>query len=892
MAPKTLGFVTNHSFPKTIDPILPYSMGIPYIFTYVKYKLIYLALSLTLVALLGNEMKRPTPPPIGPYLNGIFSETTPGEVGSWEAEDAFPNIQIPAPLRLSAFPGTEDYLILSKLGIIYRVNFENQTQKEVLNITDRAFKLGESGTTGIALHPEFGNPNSPDKQQVFIFYRYKANPDIWEETGFNRVSKFTWDASSEVFSLDSEEVLIQQYDRSTWHNGGGMFFGEDGLLYISVGDEGKDRFQVDSNQNIELGFFGGLLRIDVDNDSTRSHPIRRQPDSKWDTQGTGDNFSQGYMIPNDNPWLNTEGSTLEEFYAVGLRSPYSTFLDKMENQIWCLDVGTDRREEVSKINKADNLQWPYMEGTLESEVHEKPTDLIGNEKAPIFEYDRSVGQAIIAGGIYRGSTFPSLFGKLLMADYISNKVMALSVIEGMTPELNILIPNLENLGLALPHKPGITGILILDNGDILISVMETEDHSQTGKILRLKQNVILPDPPSKLSELGVFTDLDNLETIEGVIPYSVNAPLWSDRAQKKRWMIVPDNQQIKFSNSESWAFPEGTVFIKHFDLPITTDEEGPVVKLETRFFILGKNNTAYGLTYQWNEEGTDANLLRVGAQKTFDITEGGQVAFQQTWDYPSRDQCLSCHNNNAKYVLGVNTQQLNGTQYYHNLGMEMNQLEYLSDQHIIDQEIIDPELMRKSYHISDASVDLELRIRSYLDSNCASCHRLGGIPMVNMDLRSRIPLNLSNLINAPTQSRESDQNRLLVKPGDHSESELWIRDASEGSDMMPPLARNLVDEVYVAALAEWIDGLPEDAGKNEEFILFPNPSDGNLILRLSDSWETPIKISLYSITGELVWVENYDTKSIYLELSDFPAGTYILEGITGENKILEKVVFQ
>ena len=334
----------------------------------------------------------------------------------------------------------------------------------------------------------------------------------------------------------------------------------------------------------------------------------------------------------------------------------------MEDEIWLLDVGSDKREEINKVSRGDNLQWPYKEGELDSDIHTKPADIIGNEKAPLFYYDRSVGSAVIGGGIYRGSTFPSLFGKFIMADFIQNKIMAISAVAGQASELEILIPKITSFGIDLPEKPGTSGVHIMDNGDILFSVIG-EDHTQLGKILKLKQNVILPDPPAKLSELGVFRDMETLETEDGIIPYSVNAPLWSDRAIKYRWMSIPseagsaEQQQILFNGNESWTFPEGSVFIKHFELPLSTDDSGPTARLETRFFIVGTNGVGYGLTYQWNEDGTDATLLTVGDQRQFDITEGGQFAYTQTWDYPSRDQCLSCHNNNANYVLGVNTHQ-------------------------------------------------------------------------------------------------------------------------------------------------------------------------------------------------------------------------------------------
>lgn len=241
----------------------------------------------------------------------------------------------------------------------------NQTKDLILDIGDRSFKLGEAGVTGIVLHPKFGLSNFPDKQEIFIFYRSKPNPDGWSEKGFNRIAKFKWDPSSETFDLNSEEILFQQYDRSTWHNGGGMFFDNDGFLCVSLGDEGMEDFLADSNQKLDGGLFGGIIRIDIDNDPTRSHPIRRQPRvneappadfAGWET------FTQGYSIPNDNPWLSPDSTNLEEFYAIGLRSPYSVYFDKETENIWVADVGSDIAEEINKVDYGDNLQWPFREG--------------------------------------------------------------------------------------------------------------------------------------------------------------------------------------------------------------------------------------------------------------------------------------------------------------------------------------------------------------------------------------------------------------------------------------------------------------------------------------------------------------------------------------------------
>ena len=846
-----------------------------------------------------------SPDPMGPYLNGIFPKTTPGAGGSWALEDAYPELSIASPLRILEFPNSEDLLVLSKVGEIWRVSLQDQSESLVLDIKDRAFKLGEAGTIGMALHPQFGNPNAPDQQLIFVFYRSKPEPDKWTDKGFNRLSKFAWDPLTQSFDLSSEEILIQQYDRSTWHNGGGMFFGADGFLYLSLGDEGLPEYQVASTQSLSRGLFSGVLRIDVDNDPGRSHPIRRQPLPNADPPAAWfTTFTQGYSIPKDNPWLSPDSSALEEFYAIGTRSPFSMHYDRQTEKIWVADVGSVTREEVSLIEKGDNLQWPYLEGTFEEGKHQKPEPLIGKEKGIFFEYDRSVGSCIIGGGIYRGERFPSLNEKYLFADFTANKLMALpnTGTDAINENHETLISNLYGQGIDLPSSASITGVHFLSNGEILLTLtgaITIDKFLLPGKILRLKQKVVVPDPPSRLSELNVFTDLENLIPIPGIIPYTVNAPLWSDRATKKRWIAVPNDgkfdspeEWIDFKSSQEWTFPAGTVFIKHFDLPLETDGTGISQALETRFFVIGEDGIGYGLTYKWNAEGSDAFLLGGGTSSDYDIMEDGSIAYSQTWNFPSRDQCMSCHTANAKYVLGVKTHQLNGDQYYPNLGSTRNQLDYLQELGAFRQQIKKGHNYAKAYPIEEASADLGLRIRSYLDANCSSCHRKDGVPMVDLDLRFEAPLRLKNMVNFSTQSQASDPDRLLVKPGDHAASELWVRDASTTENRMPPIGRQIVDQVYVDSLAKWIDQLTEDAGNYKELLLYPNPSTGTLTIHIGDHLLPPFQIRVYGMDGRIQLQGASETSVLTLDLSKQAAGTYLLEVRTKEDRQMGKFILQ
>lgn len=854
----------------------------------------------SLVLFLGAALVVPPPPPpgsIGKYLNGILPATAPGEEGSW-ALSQFGDIHISAPVGIKQMPGSDDLLILSKRGEIWQVPTDGTSKKLVLDISGQTFNLSDAGALGIVLHPLFGDPLFPDKQLLFVYYKTKPDASVWDEKGFSVLSKFHWDPETHVFDRDSEEKLIQQYDRYPWHNGGPMVFGPDGFLYFSVGDEGKDEFQVISTQRLDGGFFNGVFRIDVDNDLTRSHPIRRQPLSNANPpEGWEGTFSQGYSIPNDNPWLSDEGAVLEEFYAIGARSPFTINYDEKNGEIWLIDTGSDKREEINRVQKGDNLQWPYIEGTLESEVHDKPSNLIGNEKPPYFEYERSYGTCVVGGSLYRNVKFPTLYDHYIYGDFTSNKIAAITTDGPSTSLVNkVLISNIASHPVTLPNKPGITGIHELNNGRILVTVMG-ENHETDGAILELERNITVEDPPKFLSQLGIFTDLETLDIIPGLIPYDVNAPLWSDAAQKRRWIAIPNDglyddpaEQIDFKSEDPWEFPTGTVFVKHFELATTEDSNGPVTKLETRFFVMAEDGRPYGLTYRWNDEGTDAELLTIGDQREIDIFDNGQFSHTQTWDFPSRTQCITCHNPNAEYILGVNTLQLNKVHEYN--GTNINQIDYFNQLGIFANNVSNPAAYHKLVDVNSDESTLENRIRSYLDSNCSSCHREGGIPSLYLDFRYKSTNNMQSIFDLQSQSHASTANSVIVKPGDHAESEIWVRDVSLDDNRMPPIGRNVIDQIYVDSLAKWIDNIDPEDYKYHDLIAYPNPATDWIKVHAKDDWSAPYVYTLYSISGRPIRYIESDTNSIVFDVNGLPKGAYVVTVRSGDNRQSKKVIVQ
>jgi uncharacterized repeat protein (TIGR03806 family) len=332
--------------------------------------------------------------------------------------------------------------------------------------------------------------------------------------------------------------------------------------------------------------------------------------------------------------------------------------------------------------------------------------------------------------------------------------------------------------------------------------------------------VVVTEPPALLSETGAFSDLASLTPAPGVFPYEVNAPLWSDAAAKKRWIAVPNDgthdtpeEKISFAANGDWGFPAGTVFIKHFEL--ATDEDNPSVhrRLETRFIVMPSTGEPYGVTYRWLPDGSDAELLPGGFSEPITITEAGGGTREQTWEYPSRTDCRICHNGNAGHVLGLKTHQLNGDLTYDRTGRTANQLETLGALGWFDSAYDPAQLpwFLKAKHIDDSSASLEERVRSYLDSNCAQCHRPGGVRAF-FDARFTTSLPAQGLVRGELEVPYFDPGDRVVVPGDLARSILKVRHGTGGTLKMPPIAKNLVDEQAAQVIGDWILSLPPAPG--------------------------------------------------------------------------------
>ena len=179
------------------------------------------------------------------------------------------------------------------------------------------------------------------------------------------------------------------------------------------------------------------------------------------------------------------------------------------------------------------------------------------------------------------------------------------------------------------------------------------------------------------------------------------------------------------------------------------------------------------------------------------------------WYYSSPSDCLTCHSRVAGYVLGVNTRQLNGNFTYPASGVTDNQIRTWNRLGLFSPAINEAAITRysKLYALTNSSASLQERARSYLDANCAQCHRPGGIG--NYDASYDTPLKEQRIVNYPAAfPLVGHDSADIVKPQDVDHSVLWLRiGSSEPTVRMPPLAHNLVDTNAVNLIRDWINSL-------------------------------------------------------------------------------------
>jgi len=400
---------------------------------------------------------------------------------------------------------------------------------------------------------------------------------------------------------------------------------------------------------------------------------------------------------------------------------------------------------------------------------------------PVTEYlHGSDGQSVLGGYVYRGSAIPDLVGKYVFADTFSGRIWML-----------------EDNGLG-----AYTRTLLLDTNVVISSFAEGNDgelylldliSGGIHKIVAGSGGGGTDTIPTLLSDTGCFDPVDPTIPAGGLIPYSINAPFWSDGAEKDRYLAIPNGTTITVNVNDDWTFPNGSVLVKNFRL------DGEL--FETRLLMRHPDGVWAGYTYEWNEDGTDATRVIGGKTK---LVNG------QPWIYPSEGQCDSCHTSAAGFTLGLESSQLNRDSTYPSTGRTANQLVTLDHIALFGGPL--PNVPNNQPRLADpanTAESLNDRARAYLYSNCSQCHRPGGPAPSSMDFRYQTALNGTFACNVVPQhgNLELGGAARLIVPGSAANSIVVNRMSRRDVHGMPPLASNFVDTQGAALLTAWINSL-------------------------------------------------------------------------------------
>jgi len=718
-----------------------------------------------------------------------------------EVVPAFPGVTVSQPTDVASAPGDTNRLWITQRNGIVRmipdVTSPAPARETFFDLPALLASRGEAmgnpgnerGLLGMVFHPDY-------QSNGYFYLFYSVNID---DTNYNRLSRFSVDATDpDVADPTTELVLIEQVSEFGLHLGGDLQFGTDGYLYFSSGDEGGQFDGSSRGQEIDGDLYAGIMRIDVDklpgNPEPHAHPAIPT-----------DAGLARFSIPADNPFVTVDptisyngqdlpsGDVRTEYWANGFRNPWRFHIDQVTGEVWCADVGQNAWEEINLVTAGGNYGWSFREG-----LHDGPN--VGSTPAgwtgvdPIYEYGHGGGEfqgrSITGGLVYRGTEFPELVGSYLFADYVSGNIWALS-----RPGGEVVVERIAGeAGLSgFGADPSNGEVLMVDYGGNRLMRLTTGG-DEAGNF------------PQTLSETGLFSDLTDLSPAPGLLPYEPNLRFWSDFADKTRWFMIPDGaSEMTWSEDGAWTYPEGMLWVKHFDLELERGNPATAKRIETRVLVKTADGS-YGVSYRWNDEETEATLVSdAGDDFEIEVVEEGMPRMQQ-YLIPSRAECLACHTPQAGHALSFNTRQLNQDFSIH--GFSGNQIDTLAAQGFFDNT--PSPSVDLPYHVSpdDPDATLEEKVRSYLAVNCSNCHMAGGTVEGSWDARAHLTLLETGLIDGDATNNGGDPANKLIVPGDTGHSIVLNRlGETNGFSRMPPIGSTEHDQEGIDLLTAWINQL-------------------------------------------------------------------------------------
>ena len=306
--------------------------------------------------------------------------------------------------------------------------------------------------------------------------------------------------------------------------------------------------------------------------------------------------------------------------------------------------------------------------------------------------------------------------------------------------------------------------------------------------------VLLADRPAPfLADYGLFADPAATQPNDRLISYDLINPLFSDHADKTRFVFVPDGMKAAYREQGVFDLPIGSVLVKSFGYTETG-------RIETRLLIRKPDGWA-AYPYVWNQDHSEARYAPIGAKRDVEITGPAGDLLTFTYAVPNQNQCKTCHQAGDEIIpIGPKARNLGSVQ--------------VADWH--EAGILEgaPSDLTNLPSIADGEGTLAARARAYLDINCAHCHKADGAASNSglwLTWEEDSPVRLGIGKHPTAAGRGAGQLTRVIEAGQSDESILSFRMASsEPGVAMPELGRKLIDEDGVELIHQWIEELPND----------------------------------------------------------------------------------
>ena len=443
-------------------------------------------------------------------------------------EDKWPNLKFILPVAMHTAPDNSKRIFVIEQNGRIKVfkdsgNVGANDTSTFLNLRNRLpnGNGNETGLLGMAFHPNFSQNG-----HVYIDYTTNTNPVT------TYISRFKLDSlNPNKLNTASEKRILQVPQPYSNHNGGSIVFGDDGYLYVTMGDGGSSGDPGNRAQN-KSELLGKILRIDVN-----------VPEN-----------GPAYAIPPDNPLVNNIQNWKKEIYAWGFRNPWKITKDHQQTTIWIGDVGQGAFEEIDTLRKGANYGWKILEGNAAfSPCNGCDTS---NLEWPLATYGRSLGVSVTGGYVYRGSELVNLKGSYFYADFSSQRVWNLKKgIDGKYK--NTLIP------IGTPSGP--ISSFGLDYENELYTVRYS---ATNGKLLKLRcgpQTPILANPLKASVCIGDSIVMQ-APSLPGVVGYKWSTGDTTMNIVLKQ--VGSYNVSLQTRNALGcWSYISGSIILKVKPLP-------------------------------------------------------------------------------------------------------------------------------------------------------------------------------------------------------------------------------------------------------------------------------------------------------------------------------------